>query len=157
KVALAEVTNERTETWRYKYARPARAIEIHWVNDLIVAQYRISRGENPDAERENEGAFLYCDVPAAHCQYTKDEEDTSIMPQFFKEALSAMIAASVALPITQSVDRARFAQTAANDLIDMAIAENEQLEPPIRMPEAGYLDARGATYDFHFRQMTTDY
>lgn len=157
KVALAEVENDRSTIWEKKYAKPANTIEIHWVNDLVVANYHQSRGENPDAERENEGQYIYCNVDQAFCQFTKDVEDTSLMPQYFKEALSAMIAASVAMPITKSVDRARFAQDSANNLIEMAVAENEQLEPPIDMPESQVLKARGADYDFHYRRYDSDY
>ena len=142
--ALALGLNDRKSEWAFKYNRPAGVVDIHWVNDPTVARYKKNKNDNPDCDRETSGQSIYCDVPLCYIEFTRDEENTDIMPQYFKDALSAMIAAAVAMPLTESVNRAKFAAEQAQIMIDIAIAEDEQNAPPIRMPDADYIDARGA-------------
>lgn len=141
--ALAEVTNDRTSDWDYKYQRPANVLDVHWVNDPSVAAYLIEQDENPDAERLNVGEFIYCNVPAAYMEFTYDENNTDKMPQYFKNAISAMVAAAVAMPLTESVSRAKFAAEQAEILVESAIAKDEDNSPPVAMPDADYIKARG--------------
>lgn len=139
---LAQTTNDRPDEWLYKYELPAKVIDIHWINDPQIATLAMQKGADPDAPREGIGRYVYTNIEKAYIQYTCDEENTDLMPQYFKDALSAMVAAAVAMPLTESVSRARFATEQAETMVDMAIAEDEQNMPPIKMPDANYIDAR---------------
>jgi len=145
--ALARVTNDRPEEWKFRYQRPSNVLDVHWVNDPAVATAAMRRGDNPDSGRQNYGEFIYSNVDKAWIEFTCDEENTDLMPQYFKDALSAMVAAAVAMPLTESVARARFAGEQAEAMIDMAIARDEEMMPPIDMPAADYLRARDGTSD----------
>lgn len=139
---LALTTNDRSDEWFYKYEKPAGVVEVHWVNDRQVATAAMQNSQNPDAPRDNVGRYIYTNVETAYIQFTCDEANTDLMPQYFKDALSAMIAAAVAMPLTESVSRARFATEQAERMVDMAVAEDEANMPPIKMPDADYIDAR---------------
>lgn len=143
RVVLAELVNDRPNEWLYKYKKPANILEIHWVNHPEVARTEIAMHRNPDTERHIEGEAIYCNVQFATMQYTQDIENTDLMPQYFKDALSARLASAICVSITESVDRARFAGEQAIELTDNAIAEDEQNTPPIDRPDAEYLQARG--------------
>lgn len=145
--ALAQVTNDRPDEWKFKYQLPANVLDVHWVNDPAVATAAMKRGDNPDAERQMYGQFIYTNVEKAWIEFTCDEENTDLMPQYFKDALSAMVASAVAMPLTESVSRARFAGEQAEMKVDMAIARDEELMPPIDMPEADYLQVRDGQSD----------
>ncbi len=139
---LALTPNDRSSEWLYRYEAPGNMIETHWVNDPQVATAAMRDGRNPDAPRENSGRIIYTNVETAYIQFTQDVENTDLMPQYFKDALSAMIAAAVAMPLTESVSRARYAAEQAEIMVNTAIAEDEQNTPPIKIPEADYIEAR---------------
>lgn len=144
RVALAELENDRPSEWSHKYARPSGALFVRWVNDPLVAQHMIERGEDPDAEREMVGQNIYSNVPAAHCEFTQKITDTTLFPPKFRDALSALIAASVAIPLTKDFRLAQNAQNQAVTRVDEAIARDMQ-EDKTRthgvIPD--YLKARG--------------
>lgn len=145
RVALAEVTNDRPDEWDHKYERPADVLDIHWVNDPDVASALILQNKNPDCERVNFREYVYCNVNEAWIEYTRDEDTSELFPQYFRDALSAMIAAAVAMPLTESVSRAKFAGEQATIKIDNAIAMDEDDQPPIEMPLPQHMIDRGVT------------
>lgn len=139
---LARVVNDQPGAWGYKYQRPSNALSVHWINDPAVATAAMKRGDNPDSERQDYGPFIFSNVPAACIQFTCDLADTDRMPQYFRDALSAMVASAVAVALTESVSRAKFAAEQAEILIEQAVAKDEEMMPPITMPQAHYIAAR---------------
>lgn len=141
---LAQVENDRPNEWAFKYVQPGNIIKVRWVNELSAATQLAAAGKNPDTPRKMVEGYIYSNVADASVEFTKNEENTDLMPQYFKEALSGMVAAAVAMPITQSVSRAKFASDQAGLRIDEAIAHDEDETPLILLPYAEYHEARGA-------------
>tara|TARA_R110000850_G_scaffold133115_3_gene254219 strand:+ start:225 stop:833 length:609 start_codon:yes stop_codon:yes gene_type:complete len=143
---LAELTNDRTTEWNYKYVRPATEIDIHWVNNAQAARYLKEAGENPDTPREITASHIYCDVELATCEFTSGVVDVSQFSQSFADALSAAIAANIAMPLTEDLKRAQNAMSQAEDKLGKAMVHDEQQTPPATygtMPES--LKIRGIT------------
>lgn len=141
---LAELTNDRPDEWSYRYQRPSNCLRVHWVNDPAVANYKIEMSEDPDEAREMLQDNIYSNVPLAVCEFTTLLDDTSKFSQLFKNALSALLASTIALPITEDLKRFSNASNIHVDLMDKAIAHDEQQEPVrVHEPVAGYLKARG--------------
>jgi hypothetical protein len=127
---LAEVTNDRATEWAYKYAMPADAIDVRWVNEPTTARARMAAFQSPDTDREMIEGFIYSDVQSAVCEYTKIVSDTGLFPQYFSDALSAALAANVAMALTEDIKRARNAMEAAAARLDAAIARDERQGGP---------------------------
>lgn len=141
--ALAELVNDRDE-WDFRYAIPAEAIDIRWVNDPITAKAQKNIENVPDIQRETYNDSIYCDLNEAYCYFTVDEDDPTKFPQYFQDALSAALAAQMAMPLTQNVQLAQNAQTQALNKLEMAISLDErrkQLNEWTFTPD--YLQARG--------------
>lgn len=141
-MAMALVTNDRTDQWAYKYELPADIVDIHWINDPVAAQAAIEAQQDPDAPRHMSGVYVYTNVRNAYIEFTRNIKNTNLMPQYFQDAWSAMIAAAVALPLTESVSKARFATEQAEIMIDRAIAADEQRTGSVEMPQSDYISAR---------------
>lgn len=143
--ALTEATtNDRSTEWDYKYTKPDGILLIHWVNDPAVARSLLHMQDDPDIEREIYDTSIYCNVPDAYIEYTADITSTEAMPQYFQTALSAAVAAAVALPLTQNVKLAEFAKGQAEAALDRAITLDERSKGTFKqevLPE--FLTARG--------------
>lgn len=124
---LAALTNDRPE-WGYKYQMPASALAIRWVNDPSVARQMMATHQSPDCSREITEDAIYCDVVNAACEFTKPV-GVAAFPQYFKEAVSASLAAAMAIPLTEDVKRAKYAQDMAVSKLDDAIALDERNTP----------------------------
>lgn len=143
---LAEVTNDRSTEWAYKYAMPADAIDIRWVNEPTTARARMSAFQSPDTEREMIEGFIYSDIQGAVCQYTKLVTDTALFPQYFSDALSAALAANMAMALTEDIKRARNAMEAAMARLDAAIAMDERQGGPQEYGQLpNWLSTRGVS------------
>jgi len=143
---LAELTNDRKAEWNYHYARPADALFVRWVNDPEVARYMIAQDQSPDSDREMTGLSIYSDVQGAVCEFTKLVTDTTLYPQFFKDAMSAALAANMAMALTEDIKRARNAMDQAERKMDMAMVRDEQEDNTggyQTLP--GYLTERGVS------------
>jgi hypothetical protein len=147
---LAQLTNDREEEWLFKYARPTAALSIRWVNDPFVARMRMAAHHSPDAERETTIDALYSDTPLAVCEFTRDLTDPTLYPQSFAEALSAALAARLAMPLTQDVRRAREARDMAQEMLSVAIAEDFRNQPPQEPGLPQYLQDRGLDVPAHY-------
>ena len=143
---LAELTNDRKAEWNYHYARPADALFVRWVNDPEVARYMIAQDQSPDSDREMTELSIYSDVQGAVCEFTKLVTDTTLYPQFFKDAMSAALAANMAMALTEDIKRARNAMDQAERKMDMAMVRDEQEDNTggyQTLP--GYLTERGVS------------
>jgi hypothetical protein len=141
---LALITNDRSE-WLYRYAVPSGCLSIHWVNDPAIARIMLESQRSPDTKREVTDQDIYSDVPGASCEFTRDIADTTRMPQKFKDALAAGVAAAVAMPLTQKAQLAQSARQQMGALMEMAMAWDEQQTPEIEyMTAPDYLRERGA-------------
>ena len=126
---LAEVTNDRTDEWAYKYANPSSLLLIRWVNDPEIARMQILADGSADSDREMIEGFIYSDVQYAVCEYTKLVTDPTIFPQYFADAVSAALAASIAMPLTESLTRAKNASNVAEQKFEAAMVMNERQAP----------------------------
>lgn len=143
---LAELTNDRPTEWAYKYAKPATAIMIRWVNHPDVAIASILQNKSPDSEREMTSDAIYSNVQYAVCEFSVLVTDTTLFPQYVKDAISAELAASIAMPLTEDIKRANNAMTVAQDRLDVAMALDESNTPPIQgMQMPDWLTDRGIT------------
>jgi hypothetical protein len=143
---LAQLTNDRESEWLFKYARPTSAIAIRWVNDPFVARMRLQAQQSPDSERELTVDAIYSDTPGAVCEFTIDAADPTIYPQSFREALSAALAARLAMPLTQDVRRAQQARQVAEEMLSIALAEDFRNQPPQQQGVPHYLQDRGVDF-----------
>ena len=126
---LAEVTNDRTDEWAYKYANPSSLLLIRWVNDPEIARMQILADGSADSDREMIEGFIYSDVQYAVCEYTKLISDPTVFPQYFADAVSAALAASIAMPLTESLTRAKNASNVAEQKFEAAMVMNERQSP----------------------------
>jgi len=141
---LAVQVNDRVGEWGFKYARPSAALKIHWVNDAETARILMAQNMHPDAPRDVSQTDIYSDVENATCEFTKLITDTTKFPQYFADALSAALAANIAMPITEDIKRAQNAMSQAGDKLDMARVLDEEETPPLgyrTVPD--YLTMRG--------------
>jgi len=128
---LANEANDREGEWAFKYAIPADALTIRWVNDPQVARHMIEQNQNPDIPRIITADHIYCDVQFAVCEFSALVAETTQFPQYFSDALSAALAANMAMPLTEDIKRARNAMEQAEVKMDRAMALDEQQAPPI--------------------------
>lgn len=141
---MAELTNDRTTEWAYNYQRPADALVIRWVNDAASARLLLSQDQDPDTPRDTTGLSIYSDVSVATCEFTKSVTDTSLFPQYFSDALSAMLAANMAMPLAENLRAAQNAMSQAENKLDQAMALDEaQLPPSGYQSMPSYLSQRG--------------
>lgn len=145
RVYLAETTNDRTTEWAYRYDKPSDSVAIRWVNDKDVARALKAQFMSPDCDRETTGDSIYCDVYQAVCEYTKLITDESVLPQSFANALSASLAAAIAMPITQNRALAKDASEWAMSLASTAVADDHRNTPPLQQELPEYLRDRGVT------------
>lgn len=143
---LAQLVNDRSTEWLFKYSRPTDAIAIRWVNDPFVARMRLNARLSPDTERETTVDAIYSDTPAAVCEYTVDLNDPTLYPQSFREALAAALAARLAMPLTQDVRRAREAREVAQEMLSVAMAEDFRNQPPQEQGLPQYLQDRDVDF-----------
>lgn len=122
---MAELPNDRPQEWNYKYQKPADALAIRWVNDPVVAANLLEVGEEPDSDRLLFGQHIYSNVFGAACEFSKLIDDATKFPQYFADALSAEIAASVAMSLTEDMNRARNAFSEAERLLEEAVVLDE--------------------------------
>lgn len=140
---LAELTNDRSNEWAYKYAVPADAVSIRWVNDASAARGLLADHRDPDTDRELVEETLYSNIPSATCEYTKLITDEALYPQYFADMLSAKIAAAIALPVTKDMTLARNAMEVAGMLMEDAIVLDQRNNAPKGQPLPQYLIDRG--------------
>lgn len=147
--ALAPLAvNDRSSEWRFKYQRPANSLIIRWVNHPTAARNAIKMGETPDTERETTQNVIFSDVEGAVCKFTRSIDDASLFPPYFSDALIAMLAANMALGVTQDLKRMQNAERSAEMMVNHAIALNEANSPPVEtrhMPD--WMKDRGVTMD----------
>lgn len=142
---LAEMINDRPQEWAFKYSIPNNMKSLIWVNRADVARSNIQMGFAPSAAYELSGEAIYTDVDNAVAAFTGDAPEVPRWPQYFQDAVSASLAARIAMPLTQDFKRARAAQGTAADLIENAIVEDANRQPPVDTREpASYHTARGA-------------
>ena len=157
--ALAMVENDRPEDWRYKYELPAPEVfvEIQWINEPSIAIALERAGRNQDADRETRGRFVYTDVENAYVQFTENASDTTFFPQYFKDTLSAMVAAASCMSLTESVQRLRFAEEESERLKDIAVERDERNRPPVDMPESEYIESRDGVFSPYKDHLYSNY
>lgn len=127
--SLALEVNDRSSEWAYRYAIPTYAMMIRWVNDPATAKILLDQGQSPDAPRAMSGTSIYCNVALASCEFTKPVTDATLYPRYFADALSAALAANMAMALTEDVKRAQNAMQQAGQRLDDAIAKDESQQP----------------------------
>lgn len=126
---VEETINDREGAWAHRYARPGHVIAVRWVNDAAAARIAMQDGRNPDSLREITADSIYSDVPGASIEYIRDEEDPTLFPPDFADALSAAIAAAIAMPITRDPAKKKDAEQGAALLLDQAMAMDFNQRP----------------------------
>lgn len=104
-ISLAEVTNLKPNKWLYAYQRPSGCLKIILVTDETMADYMpsgdgIALGGH---KYEVEGQLIYCDLSPAYLVYTSLVEDPELFSPGFVDAVSAALAARLAMPITRDL------------------------------------------------------
>lgn len=141
---LAELTNDRTTEWAYKYARPADALTIRWVNEPTTARSLRRVNKSPDTKRHVTLDAIYSDVAGAACEYTRLMSDPATYSQMFRDALSARLAVAMAKPLTENSRLRRDAIEAFQYHLDLAMVHDASEEDADDYAEtAGWLQARG--------------
>lgn len=141
--SLAELTNDRSTEWGFKYQAPVDLLQIVWVNTPIAARMAKAAHENPDTDREFAGGVIYSDVEDAVMEYIADEDDVTTFPPIFQDALAAELASRIAMVLTQNVRIAQNAGNMARQLLDSAQASDALNLPPMGQGMPSWLTARG--------------
>lgn len=143
--ALAEkATNPLSAQWDYAYQLPANCLNIHWVNDAQTARDLRFAYRDPDTDRMIMEDTIYSNVPDASIGYTALITDPTKYHQQFANALSASLAANMALSLTENGRLARDAMDMAERLLERAIVHDESLQRIEEVnPVPEWLDVRG--------------
>jgi hypothetical protein len=136
--SLAEVTNDYSERWDYKYDLPNDCIKPVRLIDTVDAQRR------EPVPFQKLGGKLYCNVTPAKLDYVRTTTDTMSMPQSFLTAVSFLLARNVTMPLT----RKRQTYEDMNQLwerhLGLAIEEDTGSEPTWwTLDDGGYIESRG--------------
>lgn len=150
RVTLAELTNDRTKEWLYKYQRPTNSLRILWVNDPAVSRTQLLLGKLPTAPYELVSDKIYSDVKNAVCEHTTLIEDASLLPIYFQSALSWMVARDVVISMTEDSKRLEFAENKMMAAVEKAMSEDAGLEVQIDTQFPSWITNRGAT-DFQMQ------
>ena len=142
---LAELTNDRTEEWGHKYQAPIDLLQVLWVNTPMQARIAKAAHDNPDTDREFAAGVIYSDVDDAAIEYIADEDDVTLFPPVFQDALAAELASRIAMTLTQNVRIAQNAMNAARELLDQAQASDALNMPPQEAQTPEFLRVRGIT------------
>lgn len=116
-----ELMNDRAGAWAYRYKRPAHMIAPRWVNEPGAARAAMAAGRSPDSPREITADSIYSDVPGAVIEFTRDEDDPTVFPPAFADALAAFLGAAIAMPITRDAAKVKGAQEDAAELLNVAM------------------------------------
>lgn len=131
--------NDRSGAWAWRYSRPAHMIAAQWVNHPEAARAALQIGQSPDTLREVTADSIYSDVPGAVIEFTRDEEDPTLFPPAFADALAAGLAAAIAMQITRDGAKKVDAQRDAAALLNQAMADDWNQRPAMDVspiPEA---------------------
>lgn len=128
-VLVEETLNDRAGAWSYRYARPAHMIAVRWVNTTEAARRAMQMGQSPDTLREMTAGSIYSDVAGAVVHYTRDEQDPTLFPPGFGDALAAALAAAVAMPIVRDGSKVSAARQEADRLLNEAMVSDFNSRP----------------------------
>lgn len=95
RVALAQVTNDRTAEWGYAYARPADCLSLRAIKDANGLP------ERGGYEFEQMGSTIYTRVSPAFAIYSRRVTDTATFSPLLVDAIAWELASRIALPLTK--------------------------------------------------------
>lgn len=135
--SLAELTNDWSDTWDYRYSRPNDCLKII----RVIPEPDIPTDVEP-IKYALRGASLYASYSPTWLEYTSRFEDASKFPPSFVDALSWALAARLAFPLTRDrTVRADAAQMATEMRMSAEAADaNDEINTYDFTPE--HLDAR---------------
>ena len=141
--ALARLAyNDRPE-WASKFARPANLLRLNWVNDPEEAKQAILCREAFDTPRDVTDSHIYSDLPAATAEFIFDQEDPTVYPPKVTQALAALLAARMAVALTETAAKFQTAMNAYAIHLDEAKVQDIQTERPITVRRVrDYTEAR---------------
>lgn len=141
---LAELANDRTAEWAYRYQKPNDTLHVHWVNDTRIVRANGALGRIASAEYEASGSAIYSDIEGATMEFTARVNDASMFPPLFRTALSWAIARAVVVALTEDSRRIEFAQNGAEAAREAAIAADARDETHSYRYAPDWLVSRGA-------------
>ncbi|MGL4813288.1 MAG: hypothetical protein ACRCXM_16080 [Beijerinckiaceae bacterium] len=145
--AMAQLSVNDQPEWKAKYSFPSNALRINWVNEPEPAKLALLSREVYDTPRKVEGRFIYADIVNPVVEYIIDLDDPVDYPPKFVQALAALLASRMAIPLTETSSKASFALQEYQRYLDEAKVADLQLEEPVRVIQnRDYLDARGSFY-----------
>lgn len=152
-VALAEITNDKSNKWEYACQLPADCLQELLVHDQYLADYIANGGEIVGGDGglivaggyayEIEGSVLYCNVSPAYLTYTKRVTDPTRFRPLFVAALGDQVATKIAFPLTKdlSVRKDAYQLLAISKAKAMTADANSVRESSDRPSE--FIEARG--------------
>lgn len=130
---LARISiNDRPE-WAFRYAVPSGMLRLNWVNDAETGKRAMSDRAIDDTARDVVAGSIYSDTPDALAEYVFDNNEPSSYSPKFIQAFGALLAARMAVSITETQSKAVAALEAYVDLIEEAKVFDARLEPPVRV------------------------
>lgn len=128
RVSLAQLTNDRTGEWEYKYQMPDNMARLEWINNAELALLLEQAGQNKNAAYALVGDVVYTNVESVTCEYTEKVTDSSLFPAHFAKALSWRLASSIVVPITQDDRRSDAIMRKAMSEVEDSEAIDSNLE-----------------------------
>jgi len=119
RVALAELANDRSAEWLYRYAAPSdmaqpiaiRSVEAAAASLPTGGPYNFPLQEAITLSFTHEEGAIYTNVPGATLIYTRNQIDVTELSPLMQKAFADELAARIAMPLTKDV---KVAQTLAN-------------------------------------------
>lgn len=101
-IALAELDITDDTSWLYRYERPSDCLKIRHLSDAsFLKPVTVDAGGSLGHwKHEVRGNSIYCDLSPAYLNYTFRNEDPTLYPPLFQEALAFALAVRLAMPLT---------------------------------------------------------
>lgn len=145
RVALSQITNDRTDQWGYAYKVPNFARRINY---LVNQSSRTpGRGhelpyETADLE-DGYGKALYTDELDAVLCYNYDVTDVNLFPATFVHALSLFLASNIAMPLRVSSNIKNITDQMYGVWNGESMAQDMQQVQPDQEPNSEFVAIRG--------------
>lgn len=118
--------------WGYRFALPG-----DWLRTVFVGQSR----STPD-HYEREGRYLLMDLSACYLTYTFRNEDEGTWDPDMVEAMTQVMVATLAYPITKSTNKQATEEEIVRDVLKLSRALDAQDNPPETFGDSPMLSNR---------------
>ena len=130
RAVLAPLSSGPAFGFTYRYQPPADMIRLRGLYDAGTSTNLVNYSGSSTAHKMEEGKIL-CNINPLYIYYIKRVTDTTLFPPMFIKALTLALAANVAVPLTNSLEK----EARALQKLDAAIKKAQLAEAIQGTPE----------------------